>query len=237
MVLRQRYAFVTPMWQKTVETQSGSLQLAAGSVGEIDPEYPLTAKEAEYLRRLRHPAKRRQWLTARALLHRLLDLPPTTEILNRNGGKPYLSDRDQPISISHTHGFAAVATAPGAGLEVTVGVDIEASRPQRDFSVRRLFMNEAELAAYEACPTEVLFLAVWSAKEALYKAFYREDGEITFKHHLAIAPSSLMVLPSTLPNSLESFTLVAYTDLPGRPGRLEMGLLLDQGYVVTYLRV
>lgn len=225
------------MWQKNVQTPAGPLLIAAAAVGEVDPEYPLTGREALYLQRFRSPAKRRQWLTARALLHHTLRLSHNTEILNRPNGPPYLSDRSEPISISHTHGFAAIATAPGAGPYTTVGIDIEASRPARDFSVRRMFMNAEELAIYAAHPCEPVFLAIWSAKEALYKAFYRVDGEITFKEHLGIAAETLLALPPVLPVQQQTHTLLAQIDLPGRPRELPVGLVLDKGFVVTYLRV
>ncbi|MDX2061823.1 MAG: 4'-phosphopantetheinyl transferase superfamily protein [Bacteroidia bacterium] len=223
------------MWQKTVVLPTGALTLALARVGELDPAYPLTAAEAEVLATYRHPAKRRQWLTARALLANVLALPPTAAILNHPGGKPYVTDRATPVSLSHTHGYVAVATGPGP----TVGVDVEAYRPGRDYAVRRLFMTAAELAAYQACPTEVLFLVVWSAKEALYKALHTHDGEISFHHNLRLDPQGLLRLPTRLPAEglLETQVTAHLTDLPGRPSHVPVGVVLGPDYVVTYLMV
>lgn len=123
-----------------------------------------------------------EWLAVRYLLHRMSGREVRGECLKDEFGKPYLSNSDYHISISHSHGMAAVIAAP-----FLVGIDIQ------------LFVQKiGVLAPRFLHPDELQFLGtehrieklhvLWGAKEAIYKAYGRR--ELEFKDHIKIDPFS-----------------------------------------------
>ena len=129
----------------------------------------LTAGELARYRTLSDTLRRRDWLTGRAALRRLLrrlDLGPDTSSLEFPAAN---------ISLTHSAGMAVAvacldASAPG------LGVDLEAERPMRPESAQ-FFLSEGELAKLAGrgaldgsveCGDALLRL--WTAKEALFKS-------------------------------------------------------------------
>lgn len=78
---------------------------------------------------------------------------------------------DQTSSLSHSHGFAALARAPG---HIAVGVDVEWLAPRDFLSLARTAYSTAEAEELEALEDPSLlrarFYEIWTLKEAFAKA-------------------------------------------------------------------
>ncbi len=124
--------------------------------------------------------RRREWLACRWLLHLMSGRELRGACLKDDFGKPYLENSAFHISISHSHGMAAVVAAP-----VNVGVDIQylVDKIER---IAHKYMRDEEAASLQA-DTRLEHLHVyWGAKEALYKAYGRR--QLDFKTHIHIDP-------------------------------------------------
>lgn len=141
----------------------------------------LYRNEQQRLASIRHPQKRLEWLSSRLCLKALLPPIGAVESLNHPSGKPYLSTRTHFISYTHSHNLACAI----ASTEYEVSVDIEFLGRKRNKETRHLFLNKAEIAFLaEKGEPDALFLLLWSAKEALYKAI-GEKG-VSLRHHLSL---------------------------------------------------
>ena len=99
-------------------------------------------------------------------------------------GKPYLSPKQTEINYSHTKDFLFW----GENVAHQIGVDIETLRPQLA-KIKGKFCREDE---FEFIPTDnelPYLLAIWSAKESIYKAFGKK--EVDFREHMQILPFEL----------------------------------------------
>ncbi len=99
-------------------------------------------------------------------------------------GKPYLEPKHAEINYSHAKDFLLW----GENGEHQIGVDIERLRPQLS-KIKGKFCREDE---FEYIPTEnelPYLLAIWSAKESIYKAFGKK--EVDFREHMQILPFEL----------------------------------------------
>lgn len=74
------------------------------------------------------------------------------------------------FSLSHSGDFVAIAIGNGA----TVGIDVETFRPRLDpLAIARAYFAASEIAVLEGCPSAkraLIFLQMWTAKEAVLKA-------------------------------------------------------------------
>jgi 4'-phosphopantetheinyl transferase len=162
----------------------------------------LSPSERRTYDRLRFPKRRSEWLlgrwTAKQLLKRSLDgyagLALTAISVGADpDGAPYLSVQGEgrlpaSLSISHRGGRAVCALSPA--LSPAIGVDLERVEPRARAFVTDFFTaNEA--ARVWACPAErrdALVTAMWSAKEAVLKAFrhgLRMDTRAVEVRHVA----------------------------------------------------
>lgn len=116
-----------------------------------------------------------EWVAVRVLLCKMLQRQ--VPILYHDNGAPYLPDYEHlDISISHTHGYVAVALAE----QGYVGIDIEqiSNKVER---VKQKFVGEDE------APKDLNQLILhWSAKETAFKMMHR--NKVDFKKHLHIQP-------------------------------------------------
>ncbi len=120
---------------------------------------------------------KREKLAVRVLLQELCGV--TTLFYDENG-KPYLSDKSQHISISHTKNFVAVFLHPS----FPVGIDIEyrssrASKLKEHFlTTDEMYLKTADFESYsELC---------WCAKEAAYKML--SDKSVHLFRDLKVKP-------------------------------------------------
>ncbi len=105
---------------------------------------------------MKSKARRLEFLAVRALLKDMLGYVP--EIHHDGNGRPYM-DGGVKLSVSHTRGYAAVIISRDCG----VAVDIEY------VSDRVCRVAEKFLRKDESVATPLEKLAVWCAKESLYK--------------------------------------------------------------------
>jgi 4'-phosphopantetheinyl transferase len=93
--------------------------------------------------------------------------------------KPFLEDRDEHISISHSHNKLVVIMN---AIENT-GIDIELIR-DKVVNIQHKFLSEKELSFANNDP-EIL-ITLWAAKEAMYKVYGLK--EVEFIKHLMVEP-------------------------------------------------
>lgn len=139
-----------------------------------------TLREQKQLAEIKGQHRRLEWLSARHLLHAMSGRDLRGECIKDEYGKPHLERSPFQISMSHSHGLAAVIAAPAK-----VGVDIQKIVPKID-RIAHKFMGEEEMASLgEETRLEQLHI-YWGAKEALYKAYGRR--QLDFKKHIFIEP-------------------------------------------------
>lgn len=102
--------------------------------------------------------RRTEWLTTRIVLRELLNRDVT--IAHDNNSKPYIAEREDFISISHSKNMVAVMVS-----EQNLGIDIE-QITARTTKVRHKFLTGSEL---DRCKTDTEHTLVWTVKEAAYK--------------------------------------------------------------------
>ena len=137
----------------------------------------LFAAEREQLDCIRGEGRRREFLAARHLLHRMSGRTERGELFKDTNGKPHLRDSPFHVSISHTVNYSAAIAHPRP-----CGIDVQRIVPR----IRRLarkFVGPAEARLLAGLSDDLLHLhLIWSAKEALYKAYGRR--QLDFKEHL-----------------------------------------------------
>jgi phosphopantetheinyl transferase len=124
---------------------------------------------------LRHPNRRLGFLAGRALLQAMGH--PPTQLSYNPGGQPRLPQAH--LSLSHTHGWAAVAIAPRP-----VGIDLERYR-QQVLNIRHRMFSPGELAHFGPADAGMLTF-LWGAKESLYKLHGRRG--LDFRKDMALMP-------------------------------------------------
>lgn len=118
--------------------------------------------------------RKKEWLAVRCLLK---ELEGESATIAYDGDKPYLAQSEKHISISHTKGYAAIATG-----RRKVGIDIE-YKSDRANKIRNAFMDEQEADRCEKSGNSRDYATmIWSVKEAVYKA--SEKGCYDFKTHI-----------------------------------------------------
>jgi phosphopantetheinyl transferase len=132
-------------------TSALAVWLATQTSSRFDPAV-LTPDEHLRYRRLRSSRKRKEFELSRALLH---SLGPSTGIR----------------SVSHSGGYAAVATSRARAL----GIDIESHRPRDVISLAQFAFHPDEATALAKHPKALeCFYSLWVLKEACAKALRLE---------------------------------------------------------------
>ena len=172
------------------------------AAGARTPPDFLSASEQRTYERLRFPKRREEWLlgrwTAKQLLRRSLKSYEGLALAAISvgvdpDGAPYLSVQGEgrlpaSLSISHRGGRAVCALSPA--LSPAIGVDLERVEPRPRAFVEDFFTAQ-EAARVWACAPErrdTLATAIWSAKEAVLKAFregLRVDTRAVEVRHVA----------------------------------------------------
>ena len=138
----------------------------------------LSEAETDQLARTRGLGQRREFLAARLLLHQMSGRERRAELHKDESGKPHLRGSHFYVSISHTVDYAAAIAHPHpCGIDVQRIVDkIERLAPK--------FISGAEAIQLKESDKLVQMHLIWSAKEAMYKAFGRR--QIDFRRHLYV---------------------------------------------------
>lgn len=124
--------------------------------------------------------RRLEWLAARYLLHLLSERELRGEVLKDEFGKPFLSNSEWAISLSHSNNLAAVVASPKA-----VGIDIQKIVLKIE-RIAHKYLSEEELAGIRYRHRLEYLHLYWGAKEAMYKAYGRKS--IEFKRDIQIVP-------------------------------------------------
>lgn len=111
------------------------------------------------------------------LVGEMLKLNPV-DIAYDEHNKPFLNGRSEHISISHSHKWLVVVIHKTC----SVGVDVELIR-EKVLNIKHKFVTDDELV-YVASDIEMITL-LWSAKEAIYKAYGKKNVDFKSIH---IAP-------------------------------------------------
>jgi len=118
-----------------------------------------------------------EWLVVRYLLQLIVgveaDLYEKDEF-----GKPHLTGTDLEISISHSESFFTLLIS-----KKNCGIDIQKYTPKIN-RIAHKFMNEEELSQGKQLDQMNYLHYLWSAKEAVYKAYGRKN--LRFKEHIHI---------------------------------------------------
>lgn len=148
----------------------------------------LSHAERERHARFGFARDRREYAVAHALVRvvvgAVLGVPPSgVELTADDRGKPMVvlsnSQKRRPaFSLSHCQGLATCVVAP----EALVGIDVEAMHASVDFSrIAAEYFTPAECEGLEACHGDARvrrFYALWTLKEALFKATGLAPGEL-----------------------------------------------------------
>ena len=140
---------------------------------------PLFPDEHRQLDRIRGEARRREFLAARLLLHRMSGRSQRAELIKDTDGKPHLADSPFFVSISHTVGYAAAIAHPRR-----CGIDVQRIVGR----IRRLapkFVNQREHSNIGPADELTDLHLIWSAKEAIYKAYGRR--QLDFRRDMYVA--------------------------------------------------
>ncbi len=129
-------------------------------------------------------------------------------------GKPFLKDRQEHISISHSHEYLVILLNKTSNT----GVDIERIR-EKVLGIRHKFLSEEELVF---CGQDMeRHIRLWAAKEAVYK--WHGKKELDFKMHLHV------------PAHADAERFEAQLRADGQLFRFQMGSEKIDNYIIVYL--
>ncbi len=139
----------------------------------------LSEDEQERAQRFIKPADQQGFVIVRGRLRWLLGQylgidPAAVKFSYGTKGKPRLTETEQGLDIrfnlSHSHGMALIAVAPGQDL----GIDLEQINPHMDYEgiTRRFLTCGEQQALFRRSETErcAMFFKLWTRKEACIKA-------------------------------------------------------------------
>lgn len=105
----------------------------------------------------------------RILLGIYMDIDPKNlSFLKTSFGKPFIKNKPYSFNVSHSQDWIIIAI----GLENSIGVDLEAIRPDVDIYKisTRYFSSEEQSALKKSDQPRRLFFDLWSYKESILKA-------------------------------------------------------------------
>jgi len=109
--------------------------------------------------------RKREWLATRLLIKSMLGTYQPIEY--SECGKPYISEFQGNISISHADGLAVVLLSQSPAHESAVDVERITPRIER---IRDKYLHPSEIAAIPESRFQEYLYIHWCAKEAMYKA-------------------------------------------------------------------
>lgn len=156
------------------------------SIDELISMLFLNKEEFDTLESFGNDARRKQWLSYRALIRNLVKADYIYRIYYDKNNKPYLVNPQRAISISHCSDYAVVLISED--VNSNYGIDIEPVN-SKILKVVEKFMNKEELCEWEKTKNLEKAIAYWTFKEAIFKAFGKKT--ITLKGNIHINPFSL----------------------------------------------
>jgi 4'-phosphopantetheinyl transferase len=147
---------------------------------ELMQKVQLSDSENQKLLQRKSEAHRLEFLSSRACIQALGIAPH--ELLFHDNGAPYLNNQ-RFCSISHTTQYAAAAIS-----DQRIGIDVETYR-ERILRIAPKFTHKEEVFALEEENKIQLLTRIWTAKEAIYKAFGTPG--IHFSKQIQVDPFTL----------------------------------------------
>ena len=120
--------------------------------------------------------RRLEFLSVRVLLSQI---SPSSIILYKPSGKPYLSDGSYNIGISHSKNYACILL--NSTENISVDIEYKSDKPGR---LKDRFISPSEISEEE--DINLYSTICWSAKETVFKYFDAEN--VDFKEHIVISP-------------------------------------------------
>ncbi|MGI9648511.1 MAG: 4'-phosphopantetheinyl transferase family protein [Acidimicrobiia bacterium] len=162
------------------------------AIGPGDPDgHPFVAEEAALLSERAVAGRRKTFRLGRAAAHAALQVMGRDEVAILTGpGREPIWPAGIAGAISHVSELGVALVAPAADTD-GVGIDIEETggpRPELEGQVPRS-EELAWLDRAEAADRDRLLLALFSAKESLFKAFYPRIGSLFGFEAAALAPA------------------------------------------------
>jgi phosphopantetheinyl transferase len=136
----------------------------------------------DLLHNIKHEEKKKQYLASRLALFYTCELLHITkkEIVKDIHGKPFLSDSQHHVSISHSKYMACCAIDPNHNI----GFDIEYVQPKIINIVPKVLSKEEQ---QRICNNVELATKYWSIKEAAYKLNGKKG--VSFSQEILINPT------------------------------------------------
>lgn len=179
----------------------------------------LKTHELDLIQSLSNGKRTLHWLSTRLLLRTLLQTDDYIDCQMDEHGKPYLTNIDAHISLSHSYDYAAVIVSKTK----KVGVDIELIK-HKIKSIKHKFLSDVELAQKQIGDNTNGLYVAWCAKEAIYK--WNGKKGLEFKKHIHLKPFKLK----------EEGCLQALIELPEGVKELSVSYFkTDDGYMLGYV--
>ena len=144
----------------------------------------LSESDLDMYESFRSEYRKREWLTTRVLLKKLLAPAVIVTIEYDMNGKPQLFDSEFSISISHTKNFVSVLLAKYAGA----GIDLETIQP-RIKNISKKFITRQEEMSLTGNDNLDCMHVIWGTKEVLFKIYGK--GELNFLENLSASKFQL----------------------------------------------
>jgi 4'-phosphopantetheinyl transferase EntD len=175
---------------------------------------PLTRNALEHeFSRLKTEKRRKEFLAARNALN---TLSPNFKLKKDENGRPFFSDSNKHLSISHADGWAAAIVG-----EEPLGIDIENYR-EKIIRVAPKFMSNTDMEFLMALGEVEAYTLLWSIKESVFKRF--SNFHLDFKHEMELA----------VPVFNQAGSLKVNLNKKDLPTQIEVHYELNEGYVLTW---
>ncbi|MGM0648177.1 MAG: 4'-phosphopantetheinyl transferase family protein [Bacteroidota bacterium] len=153
------------------------------SIAELLQMLNLTPMEERIFESFGNDERRKQWLSYRVTIKKLLNLNKVLDINYDRYGKPKILNHYLHISVSHSGVFSAAILHK----RHATGIDIE-RLSKRIYTIKDKFLSPQELRELPEKSenmTEILHV-YWGAKEAIYKI--QSLGSISLREHIYVSP-------------------------------------------------
>ncbi|MCX6291117.1 MAG: 4'-phosphopantetheinyl transferase superfamily protein [Bacteroidetes bacterium] len=149
------------------------------SLEELQGHLNLSAGDSDTLNHFKSEYRKREWLTTRVLVKKLLSSKEEVRIDYQPNGKPFLIESDYSISISHTKNYVSVLLSKSGAA----GIDLETIQPRIE-KISKKFVTADEEKFIEKEKRITYQHVIWGTKEVLFKIY--GDGNLNFLEHLHV---------------------------------------------------
>lgn len=178
--MQNYYEFMPEIWRRKTSIYSIILWHSTESLMDLADELTLTFNDKIEWQSFKSESRKREWLTVRNILKKILPHSSDHSIKYNENGKPYLL-ANHIISISHTRDYVTLILTDN----LKVGIDIEHIH-QRIDKLSEKFLSDTERKIVVNENRLKILHVIWGAKEVLFKI--HSIGEIDFKRDLLVHP-------------------------------------------------